>query len=104
MAQDTDTMDDTALFQVKMDSGFKQKLRVEAAKSGKDMSQYVRDVLRQRWNSPTSPNKCCDTSTETPEPSGGFEGDGNGNVTDTNGESKDSSSEGELTDSEDDSE
>ena len=57
MAQESEPSSDSELFQVRMPHSLKEKLRVESAKAGMDMSPYVRQTLRASWNSAPSPSK-----------------------------------------------
>ena len=88
MSQRTGESEKDEILQVRCDPSFKQKLRVEAAKTGKQMSEYVRDTLRTQWSTGRLPNKDPDTSTCTPEPSIDSDSPDNGKKSDTNGESE----------------
>lgn len=88
MAQGTDNSTSTEQLQIRCESAFKQKLRVEAAKDGKSMSQFVRDTLRETWNGTSHPNKSIDTSGENTTQSGDYQESGKAKKSETIGKTK----------------
>lgn len=86
MAQEANQDGDRILFQIRMEESFKQTLRVEAAKAGKSMSEYVRSTLEKRWNDGGSGpdslinNHMTDPGNETPSGNSGSDVSGNEGV------------------------
>lgn len=95
MAQQADKSGSNDRLQVKCESGFKQKVRVEAAKSGKSMSAFVRDTLRDAFDGGTSMDKRPNGKKENTQTGAGSSPSDNAPLTDTSeGVYKESESDG----------
>lgn len=82
MGQENDPSQRGDTLHVRCNEELKQKARVEAAKAGKSMSEYVRDLLRKAGSGTTQQNKSIDTSDENPTLSIDSDTSDNGQVSD----------------------